>query len=424
VPIRIARVLTRLNLGGPARQVLASDPLLVERGHAVRVFAGRPEPGEGDLFDELSSRGIDVVRVPEMRRGISPARDLRARAKLRAHLFAFAPDVVHTHASKAGTLGRSAARKLPGTARVHTFHGHVLEGYFPELVAKRLRRLEAKLASETDRIVAVSHATADDLVRLGVIEENALVVVPPGIDLDAFLALPPLDDAGRRSGAVRGLIGADADAFVCGVVGRLAPVKRVTAALSAFALLAPRRPELHVAFVGDGEDRRALERAIGALPPDVAARAHVLGARTDMPAVLADLDAVLLSSRSEGLPIALVEAAAAALPVVATPVGGVPELVAHERTGFLTESADETAAVDELAFHLDALLADRAAAAGMGRRARLRVADRHSAAALADRLETLYTAVIDERRAHGGRLVRPAARPAEPADVDTAPGDA
>lgn len=158
--MRIARVLTRLNLGGPARQVLASDPLLVARGHQVRIFAGTPEPGEGDLFDAARERGLDAVRVPGLRRGVAPLRDLRARRALRRLLRAYEPEVLHTHASKAGTLGRTALGRDPRPARVHTFHGHVLEGYFPAPVARRLVALERRLAERTDRVIAVSHATA------------------------------------------------------------------------------------------------------------------------------------------------------------------------------------------------------------------------------------------------------------------------
>ena len=125
--MRIARILTRLNLGGPARQVLASDPVLVARGHQVRVYAGTPEPGEGDLFDELAERGVDVRRVPNLARGVNPAKDLLAQRFLKKELLAYQPDLVHTHASKAGLLGRRAARALKGNAiLVHTFHGHVL----------------------------------------------------------------------------------------------------------------------------------------------------------------------------------------------------------------------------------------------------------------------------------------------------------
>jgi glycosyltransferase involved in cell wall biosynthesis len=385
--VRIARILTRLNLGGPARQALASDPLLARRGHAVRLFTGTPSRGEGDLFDEFRARGIDVVRVPGLGRSLSLPGDLRALYASRRELRAFAPDVVHTHASKAGAIGRRAARVLPGAARVHTFHGHVLEGYFGGAVSRGLVSLERRLAKETDRIVAVSHATADDLVRLGVVaDEQKLVVVQPGIDLDPLLSVE------RRDGALRELIGATDGDFVVGVIGRLAEVKRPGWALDVFALLALHHPRLHLVFVGDGLERGHLERRIGALPPDLVRRAHLVGTRSDMPAVLSDVDLVLLTSRAEGMPVALIEAAAAGKPVVATNVGGVAEIVVHERTGWLGTSVDELAY--GLAQYLDA---SPAALSALGVRARLRVASRHSAEVLADRLEELYHAVVEER---------------------------
>lgn len=389
--MRIARVLTRLNLGGPARQALASDPVLAGRGHALRVFAGRPEPGEGDLTLAFARSGLDVVRVPGLARGLAPASDLRALVALRSKLVEFAPDVVHTHASKAGAIGRRAARAVPKAARVHTFHGHVLEGYFPKAMSTGLAALERRLARETDRIVAVSHATADDLIRLGVVEdERRLVVVPPGIDLAPLLAIPrPRQPEGDLE--IRRICGAEPEDVLVGVVGRLAEVKRPEAALEVFAMLASRYPRLHVAFVGDGGLRGMLERRIGALEPLLARRAHLLGAIEDMAPVLAGLDAVLLASRTEGLPIALVEAAAAGLPVVARDVGGVGEIVAHERTGFLGKEDDE------LAYFLAQLLDDPALGPAMGKRARLRVAARHSAEALAGRLEQIYRVVVEER---------------------------
>ena len=394
--MRIARVLTRLNLGGPARQVLASDPELQGRGHELRIFAGHPEPGEGDLFDALVAKGLDVVRIRGLRRGVAPARDLLVRRRLRAQLAAFRPELLHTHASKAGTLGRQAVRGLRGArgiGRVHTFHGHVLEGYFSGLVSRGLQRHEAALARQTDRILAVSHATGEDLLRLGVVGEDKLVVVPPGIDLEPLLELPGLAHGeSRRSGALRGSLNLGPEAVVVGVVGRLAEVKRPEVALGAFALVARRHPTLQLVFVGDGEGRRALQEEIDALEGDLKARVHLVGARDDMPAVLADLDLVLLSSRFEGLPVALIEAAAAGLPVVATDVGGVGELVAHERTGHLAGD------LDELAFGLDSLAGAADERAAMGQRARLRVAQRHGAGALADRLEAVYRAVLEERR--------------------------
>ena len=381
--MRIARVLSRLNLGGPARQVLASDPLLVERGHEVRIFAGRPEAGEGDLFGTLRARGLDVVRVGALGRGVGP-RDLVAARALRRGLRAFGPDLVHTHASKAGALGRRAARVLPGVRRVHTFHGHVLEGYFPGRVSRWLVAQERRLAAETDRILAVSHATADDLVRLGVVEEARITVVPPGLDLRPLLLVR------ERSHFLRGIVGAGDDAVLVGVVGRLAAVKRPELAVRVFEVLAERYPLLHMVFVGDGGERRSLERRVTSGGPAVRERVHIVGARENMPAILADLDVVLGTSRAEGMPVALIEAGAAGLPVVATNVGGIAELVAHERTGFLGED------VDELAYGLAQLLDDPELRRSMGHRARLRVTSRHSAEVLCDRLEGIYNATVEE----------------------------
>lgn len=394
--MRIARVLTRLNLGGPARQALASDPLLVARGHSLRLFAGRSGPGEGDLFPVLRARGLDVVRVNGLQRGFS-LRDLFVARALRRELADFAPEVVHTHASKAGALGRVAlsGKAFERTARVHSFHGHVLEGYFPPVVSARLVATERRLATHTDRLVAVSHATADDLVRLGVAGEEKLVVIQPGIELGPLLALSR-ETRSSAAQALRSLMEARAEDFVVGVVGRLAEVKQPLRALEVFGLLATRYPRLQLVFVGDGELRGPLERALRALPPESARRAHLLGAREDMPVVLGALDALLSTSRSEGMPVALIEAGAAGLPVVARAVGGVPELVAHERTGLLGTSDEE------LAFALAKLLDDPREVRAMGARARLRVAKTHAAETLAARLEELYSVVCAERAARGG----------------------
>lgn len=385
--MRIARVMTRLNLGGPARQALASDAWLRAHGHEVRLYTGSSEAGEGDLFEEFVARGHAPIRIPGLARGLSLVGDWRALRALRAEFERFQPEVIHTHASKAGALGRRAARVVPGAAVLHTFHGHVLEGYFPEPISRALIRLEARLAQSTDLTLAVSHATADDLLRLGVIADPArLAVVPPGVELDALLSMR------GRHGALRAQIGADERAFVVGMVGRLAPVKQPERGLEVFELLAARYPHLHLVYIGDGELFSMLERRIQALSADYQRRVHLLGAQTQMQPVLADLDAVLLTSRSEGMPVALMEAGAAGKPVIATQVGGVSELVVHERTGFLGES------VDELAFGLAQLLDNPALGPAMGQRARLRIDKRHSAQALGQRLEELYELARRTRR--------------------------
>ncbi len=380
--MKIARVLTRLNLGGPARQALASDPLLVERGHELRLFVGRAGAGEGDLRQVFRERGLDVVTVPGLGRGIGPG-DLVAGRYLRSALAEFQPDLVHTHASKAGHHGRRAARALAGVRSVHSFHGHVLEGYFPAGVSRWLIAHERRLAARTDRLIAVSHATADDLVRLGVVDEGRLVVVPPGADL------APMGQIDGRSDFLRASLGIAEEAFLVGVIGRLAEVKRPALAIEVLERLAESHPAVVLVFVGDGDQRRLLERRIQRASPAIRERVHLAGAQYEMAPVLADLDAVLACSRAEGMPVALIEAGAAALPVVATPVGGVAEVVVDGRTGFLGTT------VEELAQGLAQLIEAPRSATEMGQRARVRVLTRHSARALTDRLESLYWDVLE-----------------------------
>lgn len=385
--MRIARVLTRLNLGGPARQVMASDPLLVERGHVVRVFTGESEPGEGSLVLELRDLGVEVVSIPGLRRGLSATirgRDLRAGWHLRRELLAFQPDIVHTHAAKAGALGRRAARRaVPTARRVHTFHGHVLEGYFPAPLSRILARIESGLARETHRILAVSEATGADLVRLGVAPPEQIEVVPPGVGLDDLLQLPE-----RRGGSLRDQLSLHPDDVAVGVIGRLAPVKRTTLALDVFEDVGVEFPSAHLLVAGDGGERGPVEARRDQLPDDVRGRVHLLGALQDVQPVHEALDVLLSTSFAEGMPVAMIEAGAAARPVVSTAVGGVPELVRSGITGLF--GVDRAG----LAAALASLVGDADRRVEMGRAARERVRSEHSAQALADRLEDVYVRML------------------------------
>lgn len=379
--------MTRLNLGGPARQALASDPELSRRGHELRLFTGAPQDGEGDLFEEAQRSGIDVVRVPGLGRDPKPGADLSALRSLRASLSSYSPDVLHTHATKAGLLGRLASRGRPWPL-VHTFHGHVLEGYFSKPVSSALTWSERMLAASTSKILAVSERTREDLLRLKVAPAHKLAVVTPGVALDELLGLDLVEaSAGaafrERCGCVEGEV-------LVAVVGRLASVKRPLVALEAFCGAASREPRLRLAFVGDGAERAALEASLAELPSALRERVTLQGGMASMLPVFAGADLVLLSSRTEGMPVALIEAAAAAVPVVATPVGGVPELVVHGETGRLAEDAVG------LGLSLVELAGHEHLRRSMGLAARARVRVRHSGAALADRLEDVYSSVREE----------------------------
>lgn len=365
---RILQLVTRLNVGGPARHVLHLAASL--RDADVRVAAGRPPPEEGELRDPR----VPVWELPLVR-PIRPTDDARAFAAVRALLAAGDVDVLHTHMAKAGALGRAAARTVARPPRtVHTFHGHVLDAYFRPSVERAFIAGERRLARRTDVLVAVSEEIRDELLALGIGEPSQYRIIPPGVDLGPFLAVN-----GAR-GALRARLGLPHDAPLVGVLGRLAPVKGHEVLLQALARL----DGAQLAVLGDGDRRAELSRMAEQL--GVAQRTHFVGWWADVPGALADLDVVALSSWAEGTPVALIEASAAARPVVATDVGGVRAVVDDGVSGRLVEPGD----VEGLAAALDACLADRQAAARMGRAGRALVRQRFDAEAAVNALGALY----------------------------------
>jgi hypothetical protein len=358
----IARVLTRLNLGGPARPVARVRP--AARCRWVTKCACTPaRRARAKAISTTSSSRADCASsafpglAAASRSPVTCARCTRcARACARSNR----TSCTRTR-RKPARVGRRAARPLANRgARAHVPRSTCSRAILARRFSKGLVALERRLARETDRIVAVSHATADDLLRLGVVaDEKKLVVVPPGIELDPFLELRGRDGALRaRDRRERARFRRRRD--------RPARARQTSEwALDVFALLANAYPKLHLVFVGDGELRgrrraphpRAAERAATPRAPRRRAHRHAT--------VLADLDLVLLTSRSEGLPVALIEAAAAGKPVVSTNVGGVSEIVVTERTGWLGES------VDELAFGMAQFLDNPGGLCGARRRARV-----------------------------------------------------
>lgn len=380
--MRIARILTRLNLGGPARQVLESDRRLQERGHEIRVFCGSPEEGEGDLSALLEAQGISVQRVPGLTRAIRPWQDFQVTRFLRSELQAWDPDIVHTHASKAGWVGRIAARGL--RARVlHTFHGHVFDGHFSAAKTALLVFIEKLLARRTDQIVAVSQGTRRELTALGIAPESQIHVLYGGADVKG------LEGASRGQAKLREALGLGQDALLIGVLGRLAPIKRTPCALEAFEIARRELPGAYLVFIGDGPDRLRLEQDLEKCAPELKACVFLAGPWGNMAHMLPDLDILLSASHHEGLPISMVEAGACCVPSVATPVGGVDEFVIPGRTGIIGSS------VGALAEGLVALGSDGDLRGVLGKGAQALAMEQHEGGAFADRLEALYVELLE-----------------------------
>lgn len=390
-PIRVLRVIARLNIGGPAIQAIALTALLQARGYATRLVRGSEAPDEGSMDDLAARMGVRPTHLASMRRDPG-AGDLRTLLQLIRLLRRDRPHVVHTHAAKAGTLGRVAVllafpRRRDRPVVVHTFHGHSLSGYFSRHRADVYRRIERTLANRTDVLVAVSPEVREDLVALGVAPRERVVVVPLGLDLSGFL-----DDAERdaRRTAVRAQWGVGDDDELVTLVARLVPIKRVDRFLEVAALLAA-RPRTRFAIVGDGELRDELRASPTARALD--GRLQWAGFRRDVADVCVASDVVVLTSDNEGTPVSLIEAQAAAVPVVSTTVGGVASAIQDGVTGRLAAPDDLRA----LAAAISDVLDDPQRAAQMGRAGREHVREAFAIERLVNDIDALYRELLARR---------------------------
>jgi glycosyltransferase involved in cell wall biosynthesis len=383
--VRVLRVIARLNMGGPALHVAYLTHGLRERGYETTLVAGSLARGEDSMEFVARELGIEATHLPELRRDIAPIRDLQATLRLAQLIRRLRPDILHTHTAKAGAVGRMAA-SLVGDARppivVHTFHGHVLRGYFGPRLSYGFRLLERWLAKRTDALVAVSPEVRDELVRLGVAPVEKFTVVRVGIELSVRVA----DLDGRAE--TRRRLGIAGDSFTVGWVGRMTGVKRTSDVLLAFKRLRERGVDAFLCMIGDGPERGQLERRAHEL--GIMKRTLFLGYQEQVAPYYAALDAMILPSGNEGTPVSAIEALAAGRPVVATRVGGLPDVVREGEDGFLVAPG----AVDELADRLERLAADEELRRRMGEAGRARVLPRYSVERLIDDVDALYRSLL------------------------------
>lgn len=390
--MRVARILGRANVGGPIKTVLALCRRLRGHGVTTRLFVGPSSAREGDRL-----RGVDdveIVRVPELRRGANPL-DLLGIARLRTALREFGPDIVHTHTAKAGLLGRLAAAGLEPRPRiVHTFHGHVLRGYFARPVTMALAAIERRLARVSDAIVAVGPRVADDLVdTFRVAARDRVIVIENGIDLEPYVTMQSRERARAELG-----LPLDVHAPCIVVPARLARIKGHDLLFDALEHPALAQRELDVVLLGDGPLRSRIESRARGLR--ARARIHCVGFVDAPERVLPAADLVVLPSRNEGQPLALLEAMAAGVAVLATAVGGVPDLVTDGIDGFLVEPGNAARLAQRIAGALDDPVARAAAAA----RGKTRAFERGSIDRVVLEHAALYERLLDRARIGSGTV--------------------
>jgi glycosyltransferase involved in cell wall biosynthesis len=358
--LAVAVVVTRLQAGAGGvalHGALAVDP----QDYDVTIIAGDTDgaadaDGSGDrLFGHAAEAGLHVVRVPGLVSPISPRRDTRALRLLTDHLAGVGYDVVHTHSAKAGALGRLAAERA-GTPRVvHTFHGFPFHEFQSRGRRAGYVAIERYLGKRTDVFLAVGGAVAAEAVRRGIAAPDRVRVINPAISSPASPASPADRAIARRRLAV------PVGCSVVGTVGRVDYQKAPESFVDALAALD--RPDVYAVWIGDGPLRQDMERRVERR--GLRDRFRCVGHRDDVPSLLPGLDVFVLASRYEGLPCAVAEAMTAGLPVVATAVNAVPDVVLPGETGLLASPEQPRQLAAAIRYMLDEPTeAARMAAAG------------------------------------------------------------
>jgi len=368
-----------MNIGGPSRHVTI---LTTQCGPEFdcALLTGEPDEREGSMEAEAREAGANVIDVPHLQRRLSPIDDLLALVWLFRYFRRERPAIVATHLAKAGTVGRLAAALAGVPIRVHTFHGHVLDGYFGPVTTSVFLNVERLPGRLTTQFVAISPEISSDLDRLG-IGRGKTVIVRLGLELDGL--------ADHPRGALRGELGIPADAPTVGIVGRLVPIKAHDLFLAAAESIARSHPEVQFVIVGDGELWADLHAEVARR--SLSERVHFTGWRSDLGAVYADLDLVVCCSRNEGTPVSLIEACAAGRAVVGTRVGGIPDIIASGVNGLLVPSGDSAA----LAGAIVELVDDPDRRRLMGVAGQRSVRERYSADRMVKELKDLYRKLLD-----------------------------
>ncbi|MCA9905669.1 MAG: glycosyltransferase family 4 protein [Anaerolineae bacterium] len=345
-PIRVVRLIARLNIGGPAVYVTLLTQRLHPPEYECTLVCGTVGPDEGDMQYFAEEHGVHPVIIPELGRELHPIRDVLTLWKVYRLIREIKPHIVETHTAKAGFIGRVAARMAGVPVIVHTFHGHVFESYFSKLTTGVFINMERIAAQMSDTIITLTDSLRRDLAdKYHVARKGRITVLPLGLELSSFVSTP------RRGGTFRQQFGIKPDAPLMGIVGRLVPIKNHALFLKAAARVRERYPDARFVIVGDGELRADLEGQVD----DMGLRDAVIftGWLRELEPVYSDLDVLVMSSLNEGTPVSVIEALASGCPIVSTDVGGTSDLLEHGALGTLVPSGDAAALADGICAVLD-----------------------------------------------------------------------
>lgn len=342
---KILRIFNRFVIGGPVLNAMILSKYLAPE-FETKLITGIEDKGERRANFLIDEYGVEPVFINEMRRSVNPLQDVVAYNAVRKIIKDFKPDIVHTHAAKAGAIGRAAAAAAKVPIILHTFHGHAFHSYFNKFVSTAFVNIERGLAKKSTRIIAISQMQKDELANdFKICSSEKIVVVPNGIDLTKFST----DQEAKRN-KWRSSFNIPQDAILVGIVGRMAPVKNHEMFVNIIEQCIKNcdNEKLHFVIIGDGETRPATEAALAEknIPfnyfPESRELKKVLFTswQTEMDMVYSGLDIVCLTSLNEGTPISVIESQAAYRPVVSSNVGAVADTMLQKESGYLVDNFD------------------------------------------------------------------------------------
>jgi glycosyltransferase involved in cell wall biosynthesis len=376
---RILRIIPSMNISGPALQALLLSSAMKDIGYEGLLVGGTSDESAG-MMEVAAKYGIEALLLPELNYDF-PLNAIPAFLRLYRLIREYQPDIVHTHNTRAGFLGRIAARLAGVPVIVHTLHEYPFRGYYRRLSTILFIYMERIGAYFSDSIITLSESLRKALVETyGVTRKSRITVLPLGFDLQSFA------NTKRHLGLFRQAWGIDADAPLVGIIGRLLPVKNHKLFLQAATKVLTALPNARFVIVGDGEERANLE----AEARDLGGAVIFTGWQQQVEVIYSDLDLLVISSLNEGTPVPIIEALAAGCPVVATDVGGVADLLDGGRLGALVPSGD----ADALA---EAILKSLATHADM-KAAQETMLKRYGIKRLAQDMDSLYRGLLAKKR--------------------------
>ena len=341
--IKILRIINRFNIGGPVYNAILLSAYMPEE-YDTLLIGGLPEKNEENSTYIAEKYGVNPLLISEMQREPNFKNDRKALKKLKEIILAYQPDIVHTHASKAGALGRKAAFDCAVPIVVHTYHGHVFHSYFNWWKTKLYQAIEKRLAKKTTGIIAISELQKNDLaLKYKICKLEKIEIINLGLDLGPFN-----ENKTDNRNKTRSAFGLNDSEIAIAIVGRLAPIKNHDLFLKCASVIHEKTSKKVVYFiVGGGEEFTSIEEKVNALKAkgiDIRMTSWI----KDINTFNAGMDILCLTSKNEGTPVSLIEAQAAGIPFVATKVGGIKDIVSENNTGYLVDLNDSDAFIEKL----------------------------------------------------------------------------